>query len=76
MTHKYGPRRGLGEVVRRAESRGDPIPDMRKRSKCVAPLASFKEEGELVWNGEMVAKIKSFTIRREPYKKRRPTGGR
>ena len=27
----------VGEVVRRAESRGDQVPDMRKRSVCVAP---------------------------------------
>lgn len=40
----------VGEVVRRAESRGDQVPDMRKRSKCVAPLASFSMEGDLKWN--------------------------
>ena len=55
----------VDEVVRRAESRGDPAPDMRKRSG-----------GDLIWNDEMVTKIKSFTERSEPYKKRRPTGGR
>ena len=66
----------VDEVVRRAESRGDPAPDMRKRSKCVEPLASFNEGGDLIWNDEMVTKIKSFTERSEPYKKRRPTGGR
>ena len=65
----------VGEVVRRAESRGDQVPDMRKRSVCVAPLASFGIGGEFRWNDELVKKIKSFTIK-EPRNRRRPTGGR
>ena len=48
----------VDEVVRRAESRGDEPPDMRKRTRCVAPLASFDKEGNLSWNTDLIPKIK------------------
>ena len=48
----------VDEDLRRTESRGDLPRDMSKRSRCIAPLAEFSKEGELVWNEEIVKEIK------------------
>ena len=50
----------VSEDVRRGEARGEEPKDMRKRSRPVEPLASFSEEGELVWNEELVSKIRAL----------------
>ena len=57
----------VDEAVRRAESRGEQPPDLSKRSKCVAPLASFDKEGKLSWNTEMVEKIKKLAGKEETH---------
>ena len=31
---------------------------MSKRSRCIAPVAEFSKDGELVWNEEIVKEIK------------------
>ena len=45
--------------IRRADARGEPPRDMSKRTRSVAPLASFSKEGELVWNNELTKKIQA-----------------
>ena len=57
----------VDEAVRRAESGGEQPPDLSKRSKCVAPLASFDKEGKLSWNTEMVEKIKKLAGKEETH---------
>ena len=47
--------------VRRSESRGEPIRNMTKKSKSVEPLARFTEDGDLVWNKDLVEKIKKLS---------------
>ena len=66
----------VDEVIRRAESRGDMPPDVSKRSRCVAPLASFDKTGRLVWNTDLVRQIRTFAGKEETDKKRALTGGR
>ena len=48
----------VDEDVRRCEARGEEPRDMSKRTKIIAPIAKFSREGELVWNDELVNKIK------------------
>ena len=62
----------VSEVKRRAESRGEQLPDLSKRSKNIEPIASFNEEGDLKWNDELVKEIKALTKRTKP----RAAGGR
>ena len=53
-------RERVGQEIRRAESRGDPPPDVSRRSKAVAPLARFASDGKFEWNDDLVAKIKAL----------------
>ena len=62
----------VNEIKRRAESRGEKVPDLSKRSKAINPIAKFNEEGDLKWNDELVKEIKAFTQRAKP----RAAGGR
>ena len=62
----------VNEIKRRAESRGEQIPDLSKRSKAIDPIANFKENGDLKWNDELVKEIKIFAQRTKP----RAAGGR
>ena len=62
----------VNEIKRRAESRGEEIPDLSKRSKAIDPIAKFSENGDLKWNDEFVKEIKSFAQRAKP----RAAGGR
>ena len=47
--------------VRRSVSRGEPIRNMTKKSKSVEPLAQFTEDGDLVWNKDLVEEIKKLS---------------
>ena len=60
------------EIKRRAESRGEEVPDLSKRSKAIDPIANFNENGDLKWNDELVKEIKIFAQRTKP----RAAGGR
>ena len=46
--------------VRRSVSRGEPIRDMRKKSRPIAPLARYEEEGELIWDEDLVKKVREL----------------
>ena len=46
--------------VRRKTSRGEPVPDMRRRSRPIEPIASFDEGGNLIWNEEIKQKLKEL----------------
>ena len=46
--------------LRRAESRGEQPPQVSKISRCILPLAEFNDEGSLVWNKQIVDKIKKL----------------
>ena len=52
------------DTVRRAESRGQELASYRIRAdeaeRAAAPLASFSKEGKLVWNDELVDKIRAL----------------
>ena len=50
----------VSEDIRRRESRGEELKDVSRRSRPVEPIASFSEEGELVWNEELVGRIRSL----------------
>ena len=54
------------DTVRRAESRGEELPDQSGRGRAAAPLASFSEEGKLIWNDELVDKIKELAKPKKP----------
>ena len=62
----------VNEIKRRAESRGDKVPNLAKRSKTVLPIAEFDEEGGLKWNDKLVKSIKALTQKTRP----RAAGGR
>ena len=62
----------VNEIKRRAESRGEQMPDLSKRSKAIDPIANFNENGDLKWNDELVKEIKTFAQRKKP----RAAGGR
>ena len=47
--------------VRQSVSRGEPIRNMIKKSKSVEPLAQFTEDGDLVWNKDLVEEIKKLS---------------
>ena len=68
----------VDEDVRRCEARGEQPRDMSKRSKAIAPIAGFSCEGELLWDDELVEKIKDkFSRVRNRKRGRQPaTGGR
>ena len=46
----------------RADSRGDTVPDLSKRSRCIQPIAEFNSEGRLEWNDVVVEKIKALGV--------------
>ena len=46
--------------LRRAESRGEQPPKVSKMSRCILPLAEFNDEGSLIWNEQIVEKIKEL----------------
>ena len=48
------------EVRRRADSRGEPPPDLSKRSKPIEPIARFSEDGKLIWNDTITIRIRSL----------------
>ena len=62
----------VDEVKRRAESRGEEPPDLRKRGKAAEPIASFTAEGELKWNEGVVKRLKELS----KAKKSNAAGGR
>ena len=62
----------VNEIRRRAESRGEQVPDLSKRSRCITPIAEFDEGGELKWNDALVKDIKALTQKTKP----RAAGGR
>ena len=45
---------------RRADGRGAKCRDLSSRSAQIEPLAEFSENGELVWNDDLVKKIKAL----------------
>ena len=45
---------------RRADSRGEEPKCPKKRARPMSPLASFSEEGKLVWDDALVSKIKQL----------------
>ena len=45
---------------RRAEGRGTEHKDLSSRSTQIEPLAEFSENGELVWNDDLVKKIEAL----------------
>ena len=46
--------------VRRSVSRGEPIRNMRKKSRPIAPLARYEEGGELIWDDDLVKKVREL----------------
>ena len=62
----------VNEIKRRAESRGEQVPDLSKRSKAITPIAEFDAKGELKWNDALVKEIKVLTQTAPP----RAAGGR
>ena len=53
----------------RADSRGDPPPDVTNQSRCMAPIAEFTDDGDLRWAEEIVAELKKLAT--PPVPKRR-----
>ena len=62
----------LRRALEEAESRGEQVPDLSKRSRCITPIAEFDEGGELKWNDALVKDIKALTQKTKP----RAAGGR
>ena len=62
----------VNETKRRAESRGEQVPDLSKRSTAIEPIARFNENGDLEWDDDLVKEIKALTQRAKP----RAAGGR
>ena len=48
------------QVVLRAEDRGTEVPDVSKRGKSLLPFGEISEDGELIWDEEAVATIKTL----------------
>ena len=48
------------QVVLRAEDRGTEVPDVSKRGKSLLPFGEISKEGELLWDEEAVATIKTL----------------
>ena len=46
--------------VRRSVSRGEPVRNMRKKSRPIAPLARYEEGGELIWDEDLVKKVREL----------------
>ena len=57
----------LSIALRRAESRGKDPPDLSNRGAPIAPLGTYNEAGEVVWDSTLVARIKELGA--EPPKK-------
>jgi len=49
---------GIRAVIRRADSRGETLPDIVNRGKVIAPLASLSPDGKFEWNELILTEIK------------------
>ena len=60
----------LGEKVKtlhlRAESRGDEPPDSSGKGTAMSPLATFTEDGRLIWTVDLKQKIEKLTGKTNP----------
>ena len=50
----------VGESKRRAESRGEEPPDFSRRGKPMAPFARFTADGVLLWDKDIVKRMKAL----------------
>ena len=54
--HEYATK----EIIRRADSRGEPPPKLDSRSKTVSPFAEYDEDGKLVWDEKLVKRLEEL----------------
>ena len=54
---------GTKLVLRRAASRGDEPPDVTNRGDSMSPLAEINADGDLVWDDELVDKLKKLGVK-------------
>ena len=54
---------GTKLALRRAASRGDEPPDVTNRGDPMSPLAEINAEGDLVWDDDLVEKVKKLGMK-------------
>ena len=47
----------------RADSRGNEIPDVSTKGRCMEPIATLDKGGRLLWDGEIVKRIKKYATK-------------